>query len=281
MDALIKQLLEYAPILGAGLTFLLVTFAIASYIFKSWYHGRLEAIKRAAPEDLPSIVGDEIDKLGLKAEGLSRKDTFELVKTALDQRENRSKRSFYAFLLISLFVFILALIGIMQDPIPPQIPQGMLPAEDSTKHLNQPNFEPMAGSIVLNSDPGDYIGDGKNWEFTNNNGVITAAATENSVTINFRGDDNWELIFEAPEGKELVSGTYDSAQRAPFHNPVKPGLEVSGAGRGCNQLSGRFDVFSIERGSNNKLIKFEASFEQNCDSSTGVLTGKVNVSSAK
>ncbi|MEG1502377.1 MAG: hypothetical protein RR073_05635 [Clostridia bacterium] len=144
---LVKQLLEYAPILGPSLTFLLLCFTIASYFFKHWYQGRLEAIKRADSKDLPSIIGDEIDKLGLKAEGLSKKENFELVKTALNQRESRSKRSFYALLLISLLVCIVMIIAIVKPPKDSKSPQEKWPSA----------FEEIRSAELLVSDVDDEL----------------------------------------------------------------------------------------------------------------------------
>ena len=136
---------------------------------------------------------------------------------------------------------------------------------------------PMSGAITFLSDPGDYIGEGKTQTFNNANGKLTATATSNTVTIYFEGDDHWSLDFAAPEGQRLAVGSYESAQRAAFHNPVKPGLDVSGAGRGCNKLDGRFDIRKIEFSGKDALGQFKADFEQHCDGAAPALRGSVDV----
>ncbi len=118
MQPIINALTKFAPLLGASLTFLLLAFAIAAYFFqRDKYHSRNEAIKRANPEDLPAMIDDELlDKLGLKADGLSKRDKFDLVKTVLNQREQRSKRSFSYLLVVSFLVFVLVIVTANRSP---------------------------------------------------------------------------------------------------------------------------------------------------------------------
>lgn len=137
----------------------------------------------------------------------------------------------------------------------------------------------MRGAVVLKSEVGDFIGDGKTHQLTSENGKLSARAKAREVNIFFEGDDHWSLDFVAPEGKPLQPGTYASAQRAPFQNPIKPGLSVSGAGRGCNKLTGSFTVKSVEV-SGDTLRRFSADFEQYCDENKAPLRGSVDLSAA-
>lgn len=137
----------------------------------------------------------------------------------------------------------------------------------------------MRGAVVLKSEVGDFVGDGKTHQLTSENGKLSARAKPREVNIFFDGDDDWSLDFVAPEGKRLEPGTYPSAQRAPFQNPIKPGLSVSGAGRGCNKLAGSFVVKSVEI-SGEKLRRFNAEFEQFCDENKVPLRGSVDISAS-
>jgi hypothetical protein len=47
-------------------------------------------------------------------------------------------------------------------------------------------------------------------------------------------------------GVGLGPGTYTGAQRAPFAESTHPGLDVSGDGRGCNQISGQFTIVDLQ-----------------------------------
>jgi hypothetical protein len=273
--SLFETISHVAPILGAGLTFLLIIFAIAAYVYKTLYHSRVEAIKRANPEDLPSMVGDEIDKLGINAAGLGKKDQYDLVKKVLDQREQNSRRKFRYLLVISGLIFIVAILSIMLDSKTPETPENAAPF--SAEPPERPPFIPMQGTIQLQSDSGDYIGEGNDWTFDPANGALSVASTESTLVIRFRGDDDWELEFKAPEGKELGTGKYESAQRAAFHNPTKPGLDISVSGRGCNKLSGRFEILALQRNPDHRLSKVDATFQQYCDDSEAALRGTLSL----
>lgn len=135
------------------------------------------------------------------------------------------------------------------------------------------------GSISFRSEPGDFIGQGINWQVTDADGKFTATTRKNAVSIAFRGDDLWNLEFVAPEGKRVELGSYEGAKRAPFNSPTKPGLDISGASRGCNTLIGRFDVREITYSNRGDAIEqFAADFEQHCEGANPALTGSVRVS---
>lgn len=137
--------------------------------------------------------------------------------------------------------------------------------------------QPMTGQISLKSETGDYIGAGKEYTFDNRNGKLTASTTKNTISIHFDGDDSWSLEFAAPQGKSLEVGQYISAQRAAFHNPVKPGLDVSGAGRGCNELTGTFNIREVKFSTSDTLSRFAADFEQHCESAKPSLRGAIDL----
>jgi hypothetical protein len=63
----------------------------------------------------------------------------------------------------------------------------------------------------------------------------------------------------------------------PFQSPGSPGLSIFGDGRGCNTLTGRFDVRAIEVAPTGELILFEADFEQHCESNPAALFGRIRI----
>ena len=127
------------------------------------------------------------------------------------------------------------------------------------------------------SEQGDYIGQGAEYKFSDENGIFSVKGDHNSISIDFEGDDHWSFEFSAPRGKTLEIGRYSSAQRAAFHNPVKPGIEVSGAGRGCNEISGNFVIQDISFTTSNTLERFVAEFEQHCEKEGPMLKGEINI----
>jgi hypothetical protein len=139
----------------------------------------------------------------------------------------------------------------------------------------------MAGttSILLNSDPGDYIGQGQVLFFAEGDGVFTARTNfDNGVSIAFNTptfSHFWYLDFAAPNSQALTLGTYTNATRFPFQDPSQPGLSVAGDGRGCNMLTGSFTVLEISYGTSGDVSAFRATFEQHCEGAAPALRGEV------
>lgn len=130
--------------------------------------------------------------------------------------------------------------------------------------------------IQLNSQPGEYIGGGITQRFTPIDGLISASGNINDgVNITFRGDNIWDLGFAPPQGSSLIPGIYEGATRLPFKEPNEPGIEVAGAGRGCNTLTGKFNVLEAIYGADGSVERFDADFEQFCDGNEAALFGQV------
>src|SRR5690348_13427916 len=92
-------------------------------------------------------------------------------------------------------------------------------------------------SLTLNSDPGDYIGQGQFTFLTPSDGTFSAQQNfDQGVSISFFGQPGtfWFLDFAAPNNQPLSVGTYLNATRFPFQASTVPGLDVAGDGRGCN-----------------------------------------------
>jgi len=132
-------------------------------------------------------------------------------------------------------------------------------------------------ALVLSSAPGDYIGGGINQTFTQSDGTFTATRNfDNGVSIFFNGGPHWWYVdFVAPMEVPLTVGFYDEATRFPFQSPTKPGLDVSGEGRGCNELTGRFEVLEVVYGLTGEVERFAATFEQHCEGMEPALTGSI------
>ena len=132
-------------------------------------------------------------------------------------------------------------------------------------------------AIVFNSETGDYIGQGLQQNFTPADGTFVAARNfDNGVTINFNGGLNsWNLAFSAPGDALLVPGSYENATRWPFPSPTGAGLSISGSGRGCNTLTGRFDVLEAVYDTAGRVLRFAADFEQHCEGMEPALFGGV------
>lgn len=134
-------------------------------------------------------------------------------------------------------------------------------------------------SLTMFSDPGDYIGGGQFQFYTPAEGTFSAQrnyAEGVSLSFNTASYDHWwYLDFAAPNNQPLSVGTYAGAVRFPFQGTSQPGLSVYGDGRGCNTLTGSFQVLDVTYDASNAVASFDATFEQYCEGGTAALRGEI------
>lgn len=133
--------------------------------------------------------------------------------------------------------------------------------------------------LILDSDLDDYIGAGaaRRWDLPD--GSFVAEVLGDAVGVRLRGDDDWELRFSPVQGHQLVPGTYENAEQYPVQSANRPGLQVSGAGRGCSSLTGRFSILDIAFNEQGGIESFAADFEQHCTGSAAALRGAIRFNS--
>ena len=141
--------------------------------------------------------------------------------------------------------------------------------------------QPLEASLSFVSDQGEPIGGGQSRSFTLDTAWITSRSGQNGgyfgVTVFPFDGGFWSLDIGAPDGAQLVPGPYEGAVRYPFQGPGQPGLSLSGDGRGCNTLTGRFDVLEATFGPNGFIERFHATFEQHCEGGPAALFGEVQI----
>ena len=147
--------------------------------------------------------------------------------------------------------------------------------------------------ISFTSQPGDYIGGGLSQTFTPADGDFFSRSTYGSldnITVGFNNFSRttnpqnykwWDLEFAAPRGQTLVPGIYEGATRVPFRAPTEPGIDISGEGRGCNTLTGRFVVNEAVYRASGSVERFSADFEQHCEGAKPALFGQVRYNSSE
>jgi len=137
--------------------------------------------------------------------------------------------------------------------------------------LPTPNF------IRLQSDAGDYIGQGLEYDYTQTNADITVEGALNELHVRVVGDERWYGIFHVPSTLTQVQvGQYTGLQRAPFHDPAKGGLIWAGEGRECeNTLRGAFTIDSVTYVAG-QITAIDLSFEQHCAGSGPALRGTIH-----
>ncbi|MFF1452562.1 hypothetical protein ACFVYF_31185 [Streptomyces sp. NPDC058274] len=119
------------------------------------------------------------------------------------------------------------------------------------------------------SQPGDYIGQGATASYTSKTATITAGGSAEYVRFRVWADDTWwDVDLAAPQGEKLHPGVYRDAERAAFRTGRSPGLDVSGDGRGCNEVFGQFSVNQIETDADGAITVLDATYTQHCESAT-------------
>jgi hypothetical protein len=145
------------------------------------------------------------------------------------------------------------------------------------------------GSLSFSGDAGDYISGGKSYSYSTSKGdaldVSSSSGSTLSVRVNAYNGDWWTLDLDAPgtpdrpvpgQSAILAPGTYSAAHRYPF-NGNGPGLDLSGDGRGCNELTGSFTVTRAVF-SGGYVQTFDATFEQHCEGGTPAARGEIHIS---
>lgn len=130
--------------------------------------------------------------------------------------------------------------------------------------------------VFMKSDPESYVGGGLGapsvlWTH-GIDGVFGANSfSNNGVSISYQGTDFWNFDFYAPQyvpetntldGQPLKVGFYDMATRYPFNSPTRPGIDISGAGRGNNEESGWFQVLDVAFKPSGELERLAVNFKQ-------------------
>jgi len=138
-------------------------------------------------------------------------------------------------------------------------------------------------SLLLTGDPGDYISGGQTLYFTPADGTFSAYTNySNGVTVAFHTPSYshwWYLNFAAPNRQLLTPGVYTGAMRWPFETS-QPGLSVYGDGRGCNTLTGSFEIKDVvygpgATGADGSVISFRATYEQHCEGFAAAARGEI------
>lgn len=142
--------------------------------------------------------------------------------------------------------------------------------------------DPTSSSILyFRSQSGDYIGQGKQQVVLAPNGMFADAFASRPSYLHYftNTQDSWTLDLAGDDGRPIHVGAYENATRAPFSAPGN-GVDFGGAGRGCNTITGRFDVLDIAYDNNGKVTRLAVDFEQHCEGMVPALLGSLRYKSA-
>lgn len=138
-----------------------------------------------------------------------------------------------------------------------------------------PDTSPNRVSLV--SEPGDYIGEGRSYNYTNVDAVLSPSATATLIQVHVAGTKDWDGRFAVDSGTTLGTKTYSNAIRWPILTSG-PTMDWSGDGRGCTALTGSFTVDGLTwtAGFGSALQSLDLHFEQHCGGDKPALRGTIH-----
>lgn len=136
---------------------------------------------------------------------------------------------------------------------------------------------PATGNYVyLQSDAGDFIGEGATNTYTQANAVLTVSLSGPHLGVSVAGNDIWHGDFQGMNFlTQLQLGYYPGLQNYALSNPVTGGLAWYGDGAACNTLTGWFTIDDITV-SAGVLTAVDLRFEQHCEGATAALRGQIH-----
>jgi len=138
----------------------------------------------------------------------------------------------------------------------------------------------------LNSDTGDFVGQGQSHLREQTTGVIdiytlldqTGDGAVDSLFLRYLGNQQGQFIHFGlgtnQLGTNLLSGVYPNAERAPFATVGHPGLDVTIDGHGCNMVAGSFVIHDVAFVAGPTLDRLDVEFQQHCEGAIPALTGR-------
>ena len=133
----------------------------------------------------------------------------------------------------------------------------------------EPAMAQQITKLVVRSPSGDYIGQGLSYTLTPADGVFNATSNfNNGVTFTLHNADYsmwWQIDFAAINHALLTVGAYANAIRFPAFDATHNQLQVSTAGRGCNTLTGTYQIRELTWTSPTQVRSFWVTLEQSCE----------------
>jgi hypothetical protein len=129
--------------------------------------------------------------------------------------------------------------------------------------------------VKLQSDAGDYIGQGKSYEYTTADAILDVQSSGVDLTIGIQGDEYWSGEFHIPSSVgQIAAGTYDNVTRFPG-SATQPTMSWEGEGRGCSSLTATVTIDAVSY-ANGGVSSLDMHFTQHCDGVSAALHGTVH-----
>lgn len=148
------------------------------------------------------------------------------------------------------------------------------PAPPADQRIASPDVAAARSTVTMVSESGDWVGAGTSRLWRTPRDSITTGGSKSLLGVSVSGaSGSFTLDFAAPNGRRLEPGFYGGAQRYPFEEAGTPGLDVSGDGRGCNEVSGRFWVLDLSRDHSRVWVVYE----EHCEGGQPAVFGEIRI----
>lgn len=129
--------------------------------------------------------------------------------------------------------------------------------------------------LSLDSDPSEFISAGRPYDYTSANTTLTVTAVDNRLHLEVAGAEQWTADFLIPgSGTTLEAGSWSGLTRYPLQTAGRGALDFRGEGRGCNTLTGSFDIESVTYTAGT-LSSVTLAFVQYCEGQSRALRGRL------
>lgn len=139
-------------------------------------------------------------------------------------------------------------------------------------------------SISFFSEPGDFIGQGRQRVFRPDDTTQIGARFEQDGTLGVFAqgpDEGYSFRFRPPSGESFAPRNYVDVDRlGAARGPGRAGMEVEGMGRACNSVSGRYELKELELGPAGEVQRLWLVFQQNCENASAAGYGEIRINAA-
>jgi hypothetical protein len=137
--------------------------------------------------------------------------------------------------------------------------------------------------FIISSNSRDFVGQGREKAYYPEDGTFTISQIwyDGAIGINFHSTKKgewWSLRFGGANEEEPRIGLFTNAKRHPFSD-ASPGFDVDSDHRGCNRLSGQFEILELEYNDAGVVTAFAANFVQKCEETGPPLFGSIRINS--
>lgn len=179
--------------------------------------------------------------------------------------------SFSRFLVIVIFALLSACGGGGDGNTPAAVPPTPTPVPPT------PAPEVRLTTVTLQSDAGDFIGQGKNYTYNRTSAKIEVSAEKNRLVVRVQGDETWAAVFQTggAEQSQLKAGMVaNSARFEDDGDWSRSGHYWSGEGRYCSSSTGWFAIDSVSY-SGMQLTQVTVRFVRHCNGATPAMHGEI------